>query len=129
MRTCRCAIAARLMQEWRDRPKAKRERRRAKKRVNDADRAKRKRLEKKVAREAAAARLALAIRILRESRLDVLRAAVRRARGDKRLEQLVGREGHLAIFWQAREQARHQYGAAASDAQIAAIYCSLSGDA
>jgi hypothetical protein len=118
-----------LMQAMRDRKDAKRAQRhaasRAVKRANDADRAKRKRLEKKSARETESARLAL----LRDSRLDILQEAVRRARGDKRLEQLQGREGDLAMFWQSLGQARHQHGAAASDAQVAAIYCGLSGDA
>ena len=95
-----------LLQGIRDRKEAQRERRKVKKRVNDADRARRMRLQKKAARETASARLALAIGLMRESRLDILQAAVRRARGDKCLEQLVGREGDLVMFWQAQEQAR-----------------------
>ena len=116
-----CAL---LLQGLVDRKEAKRERRRAVKRANDADRAKRKRLEKRAVRETALAHLD----ILRASRLDALLVAVGRIRGDKRIEQLLGRESDLAMFWQAQEHARHRHGAAVSDAQVAAIYCGLSGD-
>jgi hypothetical protein len=64
----------------------------------------------------------------KEHRLALLTEAVQRPKGDKRLEQLVGRKEDLATFWQARELARHQHGLATSDAQVANVYRGLSAD-
>jgi hypothetical protein len=103
-------------------------RRKAEKRVRDADRARYGRAKKKAAKELSAASLEALVAMAKEHRLALLTAAVQRPKGDKRLEQLVGREEDLATFWQARELARHQHGSATSDAQVANVYRGLSAD-
>jgi hypothetical protein len=106
----------------------RRARRRAEKKVRDAERARQGRAKKKAAKELSAASLDALITEVKEHRLASLKAAVQRPKGDKRLEQLVGREDDFATFWQARELARHRYGLATSDAQVANVYRGLSAD-
>jgi hypothetical protein len=103
-------------------------RRKAEKRVRDAERARQGRAKKKAAKELSAASLEALITEAKKHRLALLKGAVQRPKGDKRLEQLVGREDDLATFWQARELAQHQHGEAASDAQVAKVYRDLSAD-
>jgi hypothetical protein len=103
-------------------------RRKAEKRARDAERAKQGRAKKKAAKELSAASLEALIAEAKKHRLALLRGAVQRPKGNKRLEQLVGREDDFATFWQAQELARHQHGEVASDAQVAKIYRSLSAD-
>jgi hypothetical protein len=106
----------------------RRARRRAEKRVRDAERARQGRAKKKAAKELSAASLDALITEAKEHRLTLLKGAVQRPKGDKRLEQLAGREDEFATFWQARELARHQHGATTSDEQVAHVYRGLSAD-
>jgi hypothetical protein len=100
----------------------------AEKLVRDAERARQRRAKERAAKELSAASLDTLIAAAKERRLVLLKDAVQRPKGDKRLEQLVGREDDFATFWQAQELARHQHGLVTSDAQVAKVYRSLGAD-
>jgi hypothetical protein len=117
-----------LIRMWNEHAERRRARRRAEKRVRDAERARLGRAKKKAAKALSAASLDALVTEAKNHRLALLKEAVQRPKGDKRLEQLVGREDDFATFWQARELARHQHGVAASDEQVANVYRGLSAD-
>ena len=60
-------------------------------------------------------------------RLKVLQLLVSVRDGDKRLEQLHGRESEITLAWKARAIARLRHGLNASDAKVAQVYSELSG--
>jgi len=119
---------AHLIRMREERAERRRARRRVEKRDLDAERARQGRAKKKAAKELSAASLDALITEAKKYRLTLLKGAVQRPKGDKRLEQLAGREDDFATFWQARELARHQHGVATSDEQVARVYRGLSAD-
>lgn len=119
---------AHIIRMLRERTENRQLRSEAKKRTRDAERAKNNRAKKKAAKALSAASVASLVEDAKKRRLALLKAAVLRPKGDKRLEQLIGREDDFATFWQAQELARHEHGLVTSDAQVAKVYRSLSAD-
>ena len=110
------------------RQERKSERLKAKKRLRDAERMKVNRADKKAKKERKAADDVSRLITAKDERLRLLQSAVLRPKGDKRIQQLVGREEEIAAFWQASELALRQFGAKTSDAQIAGFYRRLTGN-
>jgi hypothetical protein len=62
-------------------------------------------------------------------RLKALHLAVKYRRGDKLLEQLVGREKEIAVFWKATALVRFRLGRKPTDREVGTLFCELQGDA
>jgi hypothetical protein len=84
--------------------------------------------EKRVERKRAKEDPAKAIDKQAEKRLKALKVAVKYRRGDKQLEQLVGREQEITEFWKAMKLAELKLGRPPKDSEIAETFASLRGE-
>lgn len=63
-----------------------------------------------------------------EKRLKSLHVAIKYRRGDKQLEQLVGREKEITEFWKAMKLAELKLGRQPKDSEIAETFAAIQGE-